>query len=155
MIEQANESTTAAADLRMVHPTAAVNLVHRFWAEVWQQPHNIDAIDDLVTEDFVLTSGGSEIRGREEFKEWVRAFHNVITDLHLEPVETFQTADGSRVTSRWILTGTNNGFAGSEPDEKPVRMTGTAVWHVLPTGKLTHNYVERNAFEVFQWLTGR
>jgi hypothetical protein len=40
-------------------------------------------------------------------------------------------------------------------DEKPVRMTGTAVRHVLPNGKLTHNYVERNAFEVFQWLTGR
>jgi hypothetical protein len=33
------------------------------------------------------------------------------------------------------------------------RATGTAVWSVLPNGKLTHSYVERN--EVHQRLTGR
>lgn len=167
MTEQVNEtntdshgkdrtrSATTAEDLRVVHPTAAVDIVHNFWTEVWQHPHDVDAIDDLVTDDFVITSGGSEIRGREEFKKWVRAFHATIADIHLEPVETFQSADGSRVASRWILTGTNNGFAGTEPDGRPVRMTGTAVWHVLPNGKLTHNYVERNAFEVYQRLSGQ
>lgn len=140
-------------DLRVVHPRAAVEIVHRFWSEVWQQPHAIDAIDDLVTEDFVLVSGGSEIRGREEFKDWVRRFHDTVGGIELEPVETFQSADGSRVASRWTLTGTNNGFAGTAPDGGPVHMTGTAVWHVLPDGRLTHNYVERNAFELVQRLS--
>jgi hypothetical protein len=149
------EPATAARDLRVVHPSAAVDIVHHFWAEVWQKPYNVDAIDDLVTDDFIITSGGSEIRGRQEFKAWVRAFHSAITDIHLEPVETFQSADGSRVASRWVLTGTNNGFAGTEPDGRPVHMTGTAVWHVLPNGKLTHNHVERNAYELFQRLTTR
>lgn len=140
-------------DHRLAHAAAAIDIVHKFWAEVWQAPHNIDAIDELVTENFVIISGGTEIRGRAAFKEWVRAFHGAITDIHLEPVDTFQNADGSRVASRWILTGTNNGFAGTEPDGQQVRMTGTAVWHVLPDGRLTHNYVERNALELLRQLT--
>jgi predicted ester cyclase len=50
--------------------------------------------------------------------------------LHVDTIETFQTEDGTRVTSRWLLTGTNNGILGTEPNGKPVAMTGTAVWTV-------------------------
>ncbi|MGD9989494.1 ester cyclase [Pseudonocardia sp.] len=146
------DPAAAGHDARLAHPTA-VDIVHNFWAEVWQAPHNLDAIDELVADDFVIISGGTEIHGRTAFKEWVRAFHTAIGDIHLEPVDTFQNADGSRVASRWVLTGTNNGFAGTEPDGQPVRMTGTAVWHVLPDGRLTHNYVERNALELLRQLS--
>lgn len=137
-----------AGDVRTAHPRAAVDIVHRFWSEVWQQPHNIDAIDDMVTEDFVITTGGVDIHGREQFKAWVRSFHDLIADIEVVPVESFQNADGSRVASRWELTGRNNGFAGTSPDGRPVHMTGTAVWSVRPDGKLAHNWVERNAFEL-------
>jgi len=149
-----NEPDTATVDRRTVHPNAAVEIVHNFWAEVWQHPHNPDAIDDLVTEDFVITSGGTEIRGREQFKAWVHSFHDAIGDIELVPIESFQSADGSRVTSRWELTGFNRGYAGTEADGRPVHMTGTAVWAVLPDGRLTHNWVERNALEVYLRLNG-
>ncbi|HEX4253012.1 MAG TPA: nuclear transport factor 2 family protein [Pseudonocardia sp.] len=144
---------TGTVDRRTVHPRAAVDIVHNFWAQVWQQPHNSDAIDDLVTEDFVITSGGTEVRGREQFKAWVQSFHDAIGEIELVPVESFQSADGSRVTSRWELTGVNRGYAGTEPDGQPVHMTGTAVWAVRADGRLEHNWVERNALEVYLRLS--
>jgi hypothetical protein len=148
-----SETTPTSADPRTAHPAAAVDIVLRFFSEVWQSPHNPDAIDELVTEDFVITTGGTEIHGRQAFKEWVRAFLATVHDLELEPVESFQSADGSRVASRWVLTGRNNGFAGTEPDGRAIHMTGTAVWSVREDGLLAHNWVERNAFELYQRLT--
>ena len=126
----------------------SVAIVENFWREVWQQPQNPDAIDRLVHEDFVITSGGRDIVGREPFKAWVREFLAKVHDFQFHIVETFQNHDGSRVASRWRVTGRNNGLMGTEPNGAPFEMTGTAVWEVGPDGLLRHNWVERNAFEV-------
>ncbi|OBA97749.1 SnoaL-like polyketide cyclase [Mycobacteriaceae bacterium 1482268.1] len=130
----------------------SVNIVHAFWDEVWNA-HDPAAADRFVTDDFVIVSGGEPIRGRENFKTWIAGFLAQVTDLHLEVIESFQNADGSRVTSRWLLTGKNNGMFGTEPDQQDIAMTGTAVWAVDPEGKLLTNWVERAAWEQFQRLT--
>ena len=44
--------------------TNAVAAVENFWRNVWQPPQNPDAIDRLVAEDFVLTSGGIDFISR-------------------------------------------------------------------------------------------
>jgi hypothetical protein len=126
----------------------SVDIVETFWGEVWQQPQNPDAIDRLVHEAFVLTSGGNRIEGRENFKAWVKAFQAQVHDFQFHIVETFQNHDGSRVASRWRVTGRNNGMMGVEPNGAPFEMSGTAVWEVDADGLLRHNWVERNAFEV-------
>ena len=41
----------------------AVKIVESFWADVWVA-RNPDAIDRYVVEDFVITSGGVDIRTR-------------------------------------------------------------------------------------------
>ncbi len=41
----------------------AVEIVEAFWAEVWQPTQNPDAVDDFVSEDFIITSGGVDING--------------------------------------------------------------------------------------------
>jgi hypothetical protein len=51
------------------------------------------------------------------------------------------------------LTGKNNGFAGTAPDQQDIEMTGTAVWAVREDGKLLSNHVERAALEQLQRLT--
>jgi hypothetical protein len=130
-----------------------VAIVENFWREVWQQPQNPDAIDRLVHEDFVITSGGRDIVGREPFKAWVREFLAKVHDFQFHIVETFQNHDGSRVASRWRVTGRNNGLMGTKPNGVPFEMTGTAVWDVGPDGLLRHNWVERNAFEVHGAIT--
>lgn len=125
----------------------AVQIVERFWREVWQAK-NPDAADHLVAEDFGVTSGGVLIEPRVAFKTWVRAFLRSINDFNFEIVEMFSNGAGDRVVTRWVVTGRNNGFMGLEPCQTPIRMTGTAVIHVRKDGLLQHNWVERNALEV-------
>ena len=134
-------------------PGNSVEIVENFWREVWQRPHNPDAIDNLVSEDFVITSGGRDIVGRDNFKTWVKGFQAQVHDFEFHIVETFQNADGSRVASRWKVTGRNNGMMNTEPNGAPFVMTGTAVWEVGEDGLLRHNWVERNAFEVYGQIT--
>lgn len=132
---------------------SSVELVEHFWAEVWKRPHNPDAIDALVHEDFTISSGGNDIHGRENFKAWVRAFQSQVHDFEFHVVETFQNHDGSRVASRWRVTGRNNGIMGTEANGVAFEMTGTAVWEIDADGLLRHNWVERNAFEVHGAIT--
>ena len=131
----------------------SVAVVERFWRDVRQRPQNPDAIDTRVTEDFVITSGGNDMVSREAFKRWVVEFQSKIQDMDFEIIESFQNDDGSRVASRWRLTGRNNGFMGTEPNGAPIEMVGTAIWEVDTDGMLRHNWVERNAWEVFGSIT--
>ena len=127
----------------------SVAIVENFWREVWQTPQNPDAIDRLVAEDFVITSGGHDIHGREAFKRWVVEFQAKIIDLDFEVIETFQNEDGSRVASRWRVTGKNNGILGTDAGHEPILMLGTAILAVREDGLLQHNWVERNAWELY------
>jgi steroid delta-isomerase-like uncharacterized protein len=129
----------------------SVDIVHAFWEEVWNA-HDPAAVDRFVVDDFVIVTGGETVTGRENFKRWIVGFLGKIDDMHLEVVESFQNADGSRVASRWLLTGKNKGFAGAAPDQQAIAMTGTAVWAVREDGKLLSNHVERAALEQLQRL---
>ncbi|MBN9522900.1 nuclear transport factor 2 family protein [bacterium] len=131
----------------------AVRIVESFWADVWAA-RDPDAVDRYVVEDFVLTSGGVDVRTRAAFKQWVRDFLATVLDLEFETVESFQNADGSRVASRWRVRGRNNGVFGLPPDGRPIEFTGTAVWAVRADGQLLHNWVERGAWEACRRLTG-
>jgi hypothetical protein len=70
-----------------------------------------------------------------------------------DSVPTFESEDGSRVASRWRLTGKNNGQFGTAADQRPITLTDTAVWAVRDDGKLLHNCVERSSCELFQQLS--
>jgi hypothetical protein len=131
----------------------SIAIVENFWREVWQQPQNPDAIDRLVHQEFIITSGGQDIVGRESFKAWVKDFQAKVHNLQFNVIESFQNHDGSRVATRWRVTGRNKGLMGTEPNGAPFEMSGTAVFAVGPDGLLRHNWVERNAFEVHGALT--
>jgi ketosteroid isomerase-like protein len=87
-------------------PSNSVDVVHAFWHQVWNA-HDARAVDRFVVDDFAIVTGGETITGRENFKKWIEDFLARINDLHLEVLESFQNADGSRVASRWLLTGKN------------------------------------------------
>ncbi|KAF2395192.1 MULTISPECIES: ester cyclase [Pseudomonas] len=131
----------------------AVKIVESFWREVWQAK-DPQAAARFVAEDFVITSGGVDIVGREAFIRWIGAFLSTIEDFEFGAIETFQNAQGTRVASRWKLTGKNQGFIGGRTCNSPFEMLGTAVWEVRPDGLLAHNWVERNALEVHRDMIG-
>jgi steroid delta-isomerase-like uncharacterized protein len=128
----------------------STEIVDAFWDDVWNA-HAPDAVERLVADDVVIEAGGKEIAGTENVKDWVQEFLDRVGNLHVDNIETFQNEDGTRVTSRWVLTGSNNGILGTEPDGKPVAMTGTAVWTV-GDGKLQRGWVEQASYELYRSL---
>ena len=73
---------------------------------MWQQPQNSEAIDQMVRKDFVITSGGRDIVGRDAFKAWVIAFKARIHDLQFESIET---GVPTRLIGAELLRGRNSG----------------------------------------------
>lgn len=130
----------------------AVRLATEFLTRVWGPTHDLDAIDELMTEDYKIWSGGTLISGRPAFKEWVRQFQTKFGNAHTEILETFANAAGDRVVSRWFNTGVNHGMFGLAPDDRPVSFTGMSIWRV-EDGRLAECWVERAAFESYQRLT--
>ena len=129
-----------------------VDKVLHFWNNVWSYPYNLDLIDELMVEDFMITNAGVEIKGRENFKQWVAGFLKTINNANLENLDIFESKDGSKVVSRWRFTGFHNGMFGLEPNNQPINLIGTAIWEIRDN-KLAHNRVERNSWEVYQQLT--
>ncbi len=131
--------------------TAGEKLLTEFWAKIYNSPQDLETIDRLCTEDFILTTSGKDVAGRKAFKEWAASFSGKIRDMRLTSLDMFSSADGTRVVSRWVVTGFNRGMLGSPADDQPVEFTGIAIWEVRD-GKLAHNWVERSAFELLQKL---
>ena len=131
-----------------------MQLLKEFWLRVWNPPYDLTAVDELLTDDFILSNPGGEITGKPAFKAWLSDFHKKLGDSRLMPAETFASADGRRVVSRWSASGTNHGLLGTADDGKLVEFTGTAVWEVRD-GKLSRNWVQRSAWELHRTLTGK
>src|SRR5687768_14454895 len=132
-------------------PAHPEELALQFLRRVWGPSHDLAAIDDLMTEDYVITSGGTVVRGRDAFKAWVAEFQTHLLDARTESQEAFVSADGDRVVSRWICTGRNNGMFGLPADGRSVSFTGIAIWKVRE-GRLAECWVERAAFESYRAL---
>jgi predicted ester cyclase len=131
--------------------TKGEELLTEFWAKVWNPPYDLVIIDRLCTEDVVITNAGTDIVGQAAFKQWIKAFTSKIREPRLLSHDMFSSVDGSRVVSRWTLTGFNQGMFGTPADDRPVQFTGIAIWEVR-NGKLAHNWVERSAYELSQQL---
>ncbi len=132
--------------------SAPERLALDFFARVWGAPHDLSAIDELMTEDYVITSGGTPVQGREAFKEWVREFQTRLLDARNETLDIFSTAAGDRVVSRWVCRGINNGIMGLPADGRRVEFSGIAIWTVRGD-RLAECWVERSAFELYRQLT--
>lgn len=80
-------------------------------------------------------------------------FQSLVDDLNLEVLETFPSADGTRTVSRLRLTGGNKSIMGLPPDGRQFTLTVTSILAFREVGKILHNCVERNAWEVLSALT--
>ena len=133
------------------HTSRIEQLPVEFFRRVWAPPHDLDAIDELMTEDYTITTGGQVIRGRSAFKQWVAEFQGRMPDATNETLEVFASASGDRVVSRWVCRGRNGGLFGLAADDRPVEFTGIAIWRV-EHGRLAECWVERAALEAYRHL---
>jgi steroid delta-isomerase-like uncharacterized protein len=125
--------------------------VVRLWDEVWNA-RDLDAVDKFVADDVVLAIGRQEGSGKENLKNWIKGFFDKVNDLEVDAGETFQNQDGTRVTSRWVLMGTNNGLFGTQPNGEEIALSGIAVFAVGDDGKIERLSVEQDSFEQYRRL---
>ncbi|WP_269223009.1 ester cyclase [Flavobacterium sp. IMCC34518] len=126
-------------------------LVIDFFDRVWHTPHELDAIDELMTTDYCITTAGKVVKGRNEFKNWVGEFQKQLLDAKTESVDIFYNEKENKVVSRWDCSGMNNGLFGLKPDNQFISFTGIAIWAVKD-GRLSECWVERSAYELYQNL---
>jgi predicted ester cyclase len=132
----------------MIRPASATSVAERlardFLSRVWGPQHDVEAIDELMTPDYILHSGGKTIRGRDTFKDWIVEFQLLMPDAVDEVLEVFASPSGDRVCARWINRGKNNGVFGLPPDGRPIEFHGISVYRVRD-GRLSECWVEREA----------
>lgn len=133
-------------------PENSVAMVLRFWREAWSPPYRLEVIEELLTDDFTCVTAGVEIRSREEFRKWLRAFGSQIGGRVLHPLDTFSNFDGSKVVSRWKVVGHNEGLLGLPRDGRPIEFTGISIWQIRDN-RLAQQIIERSAFELYKSLT--
>ena len=128
-------------------------LAVEFFRRVWGPQHDMKAIDEFMTEDYVIHSGGQIIRVREAFKVWVQQFQNQLLEAKTEVLDVFSNTTGDKVITRWVYTGKNNGLLGLPQNGRPVSFTGMAMWHIRDD-RLAECWIERSAWELYQELSG-
>ncbi|TVZ57653.1 SnoaL-like polyketide cyclase [Flavobacteriaceae bacterium MAR_2010_105] len=126
-------------------------LVLEFFDRVWHAPHELDAIDELMTEDYRITTAGKVIIGRTAFKNWVTDFHRLLLDAKTESIDVFYNEQQDKVVSRWVCSGRNNGLFGLEADGRFVSFSGIAIWSICDN-RLSECWAERSAHELYQDL---
>ncbi len=129
-------------------------LVLEYFNRVWHHPHELDAIDELMTEDYTITTAGSIVKGRDDFKNWVKGFQKLLLEAKTESVDIFFDETENKVVSRWACSGKNNGLFGLEPDNRFISFTGIAIWTVR-NNRLSECWAERSAYELYQHLTSK
>ena len=136
-----------------MNPNDSIELVLRFWRELWNPPYNFAVIDEILSEDFAFASAGTEIVTRAAFKEWVTKHKSVFHNGRFYVLDTLANSDGTRVVGRWKTTGTNNGMFGLPPDGQAVEFTGISIMQIRGD-RIVHQWAERSALECYQKLSG-
>jgi steroid delta-isomerase-like uncharacterized protein len=99
-------------------------LARAFFEQIWNEKRE-DAIDAFIPADAVGNDpdfGAGREGFRAQWRSWITAF----PDLHFEIVDLL--AEGDKVLTRWVLTGTHKGaFLGAPPTGNSIRVEGMSL----------------------------
>ena len=100
------------------------DIARRFFDEIWNR-RDESAIDRFIPEH----AAGNDPdfgSGREGFRKQWREWQTAFPDLHFEIVD--MVAEGDKVLTRWILTGTHQGeFLGLPATGTAIRVSGMSL----------------------------
>ena len=97
-------------------------------------------IDELFATDYVNHELSTpEVRGRDAFKQWAKAFREAwgqgMPDWRITTEE--MVAEGDRVAKRWVLRGTHTGdLYGIHGTGKPITVRGVTIYGFDARGKV-------------------
>ena len=125
-------------------------VLNQWYEQLWNS-WNVTAIDDLMTEDYVLhLSGVPTPLGREAAKGVVQLFNGSFPDLRHTVDEI--VAEGDTVLARWSVRGTHTGdFQGIAATGNQISLSGTTVHH-MRQNKIAETWLTFDNLELLQQL---
>lgn len=125
-------------------------LARRLIDDVWSNG-DLDAIDELVTEDYVdYYEGEKNVTGRDGLKEYVSGLRESFPDFGKEIKEVIATDDG--VALRFMATGTHEGvYEGMEPTGVEMSFAGSIFFH-FEDGKISETYESADTWGMMEDL---
>ncbi len=100
-------------------------LVAAFYERIWNKG-DLDAAAELLARDFLFRASlGNEMRGREEFKQYVRSVRGALADYRCEIISC--VSEGDEAFAKMLFSGRHIAlFRGFEPTGENVRWLGAA-----------------------------
>ncbi|NKY19361.1 ester cyclase [Tsukamurella spumae] len=96
--------------------------MRRAWEAAWDRGE-VDALDDLLSDDYRRIESGGEVRSRDEFKASIVATRTAFPDL--ETVIDEIIVEGSSAAIRWHSTGAHTEpFLGIPATRRAVAVNG-------------------------------
>ncbi len=122
-------------------------IVRRLIEEGFNQ-RNLALFDELYAPNFVYHLGSTTIEGVEAYKQFNLMNFTSIPDLRFTIED--QVAEGDKVVTRWIVSGTHKGdFMGIPPTGKHVAVTGIGINH-FANGKIVENWTNMDMLGLLQ-----
>jgi steroid delta-isomerase-like uncharacterized protein len=115
------------------------NLIRRYYDEMWN-PWNFAKAEELLAEEIVFRGSlGTETKGREAFRGYMRQVQRAFPDFH-NTIEEIATED-DRVVARLLYRGTHRGeIFGVAPTGKMIAYAGAAFLRIAD-GKVAEGWV--------------
>jgi len=125
-------------------------LTQRFYEEVWNKG-NLDAVDDILTGDFVDNAAPPGFpTGPEGAKQVFTMYRAAFPDFRLSVRDLI--AEGDKVVARWLTQGTHQGeLMGIPPTGKAVEVTGIDIFR-FAGGKIAEHWAEFDMMGLMQQL---
>jgi predicted ester cyclase len=114
---------------------------------------NIDVVDEVLNPNFVCYDPNSEsgaVRGSETIKGEIEYFRNAVPDLTY--IIEDQIAEGDKVVTRYMLSGTHQGeFFGVGPTGERIMMSGISIAR-FEDGKMVEEWPEYDLLGVMRQI---
>ena len=112
---------------------------------------NVDKLDELLTSDYVLHDAAPGLAaGIAGVRDTILMFRAAFPDLRIAIEE--QIAEGDKVASRTIMTGTHRGvFMGIAPMGKAVQVAGLTMV-TIRDGKVAESWVKNDQMSLMNQL---
>jgi len=112
---------------------------------------NLNVIDEVATEDFVLHHATDrDIAPREMYKQTFIMSRHAFPDMCLVIDDIF--AEGDKVACRWTLSGTHQGeYQGIPPTNNKVVVSGNNIFRIA-NGKVAEIWSRSNTLGMMQQL---
>jgi steroid delta-isomerase-like uncharacterized protein len=100
---------------------------------------NTKEINSLVTPDFTYHARGEDIKGAEEFKNWIESDRGFSSDVRFTLIDSI--AEHGKVATVWIVEGTHDKeFRGIPASRKKFETVGISIFH-FDDGKIEEVWV--------------